>query len=146
MISLNFQLTADALLIFVTIDDVTITLTIPYDDLPHYVLSFDDLIHLAMEIHNIHNDVPVPMDDFFNENPLGGPNNPIVIMDTDEEDVHDLMTPTIPIVLASNPTVGERTSFELPENRTRQQKPPTLPNSTDKQPSSVITLLWKQQT
>ena len=79
-------MTADALLIFVTIDDVTLTLTIGYEDLQHYVPSFDDLIHLAMEIHNLQNEVPVPVDDFFNQNPLGGANNPIIILDSDEED------------------------------------------------------------
>ena len=64
---------------------ITLTLTIIFEDLEHYVLSFDDLIHLALQIHNVQNVVPVP-DDFFNQNPLGGENNPIVIFDTDEED------------------------------------------------------------
>ena len=85
MINLNFQLTNEALVIHITIDDITFTLTINFNDLEHYVLSFDDIIQLAMEIYNVQNVVPIP-DDFFNENQLGGVNNPVVIYDSDEED------------------------------------------------------------
>ena len=85
MIALNFQLTNEELLIHITIDDITLTLTIRFQDLEHYVLSFDDIIQLAMQIYNVQNVIPIP-DDFFNENPLGGVNNPIVIYDSDEDD------------------------------------------------------------